>query len=401
LQDSPEAGLIYTDEDKISENGARYFDPHFKPDWSPDLMTNVNYITHFVVIKKAIVDKVGALDPGKDGAQDYDFLLRVIDTGAKVVHVPKILYHWRAAERSTAQDFSSKPYITQNGKKSLEEHLARRHERAEVTVVPNRPGFYRVTYEPPKKVSIIIPPFANSAVLQEYVALLAERTASGSMKVTFVTSDDVHLDLKKENMAIKRVAAKTYDKKFLNQALAVADETVVVMNQALLPETSDWLMQMSGLAELKRVGAVAPVVVNNEQVIEDAGLVQYGNGLRALFAAERLGQPTYFGNTEWTRDVDALTGGCIVLKNSELQTFLKSSGRKSQRDLFTEFSLHQKQQGKQNVLWACVVLSNGGFWPSGVETGPSFNPSLFWRGKDIRTCTTEEQLLNYLISLRK
>ena len=146
-------GLVYTDEDKISEDGSNYFQPHFKPDFSLDMLRNVNYITHLVMVKKSLAKKVGGLRKGFEGAQDYDFLLRVVDSGAKIQHIPKVLYHWREAEGSTASNFKNKQHITNAGCRALEDHYARCQIDTieKVVAIEDRPGFYRPIYKAPKE----------------------------------------------------------------------------------------------------------------------------------------------------------------------------------------------------------------------------------------------------------
>ncbi len=136
------AEFIYSDEDKISDNGEIYFDPHFKPDWSPDLLTHVNYINHLTVIKRTLINDAGLLNPEKDGAQDYDLLLRVTDLNPSIHHIPKVLYHWRAAANSTATDFSSKKNVTDAGKSALEAHFKRLGAEVMAMPKPEKPGFY-------------------------------------------------------------------------------------------------------------------------------------------------------------------------------------------------------------------------------------------------------------------
>jgi glycosyltransferase involved in cell wall biosynthesis len=116
--------FIYSDEDKIDENGER-FEPYFKPDYSPETLEVNNYITHFVVVKKELVEKIGALNSEFNGAQDFDFVLRATENTNKIIHISKILYHWRVHNMSTANVADSKPYAFEAGKKVVEEHLKR------------------------------------------------------------------------------------------------------------------------------------------------------------------------------------------------------------------------------------------------------------------------------------
>lgn len=151
--------VLYTDEDKVSADLSRHDDPNFKPDFSPDLLHSHNYITHFFVARKSIVDAVGGFRSEFDGAQDYDFIFRCTERAGKIKHIPKILYHWRIHGNSVAGDPSSKMYAYEAGKKAVEEHLRRIGIRDAVVEHTNMWGMYHVIYstEPNPLVSIIIP----------------------------------------------------------------------------------------------------------------------------------------------------------------------------------------------------------------------------------------------------
>ena len=97
-----EANMFYSDEDKVNENRTAFFEPHFKPDFNQDLLNSNNYITHFLMVSRELLDQVGGINKEYDGAQDYDFILRCTELADNVIHIPKVLYHWRVHERSTA-----------------------------------------------------------------------------------------------------------------------------------------------------------------------------------------------------------------------------------------------------------------------------------------------------------
>lgn len=140
------AEAVYSDEDKITEDLVRHFDPHFKPDYNLDLLRSNNYITHFFVVKKEIVEQVGGFCKEFDGSQDYDFILRCTTKAKKTAHVPRILYHWRTSENSTAENPASKMYAFEAGKRAIETHLQKEGVAAEVLFTKGL-GFYQVKYE--------------------------------------------------------------------------------------------------------------------------------------------------------------------------------------------------------------------------------------------------------------
>ena len=140
------AEAVYSDEDKITEDLVRHFDPHFKPDYNIDLLRSNNYITHFFVVRREIVEQVGGFCKEFDGSQDYDFILRCTTKAKKTAHVPRILYHWRTSENSTAENPASKMYAFEAGKRAIETHLQKEGIDAEVYFTKGL-GFYRVKYK--------------------------------------------------------------------------------------------------------------------------------------------------------------------------------------------------------------------------------------------------------------
>ena len=142
------AMLIYSDEDKISEDGSRYFDPNIKPDFDPVLLCTNNYICHLCVVDTALAKSVGGFRAQYDGAQDHDFILRCTENirNDEIVHVPEVLYHWRSSSGSTAENPESKLYAYEAGKRAVEDHLKRRGIKAKVVHSPHL-GFFDIEYE--------------------------------------------------------------------------------------------------------------------------------------------------------------------------------------------------------------------------------------------------------------
>lgn len=149
----PEADVLYTDEDKVSFDLQHYFEPHYKPDFNPDLLRSNNYICHFLVMKRRLLENVGGFRAEYDGAQDFDLVLRLTEAAKCVVHIPKILYHWRSHEASTATNPMSKLYAYEAGKRAVEAHLNRCGEPGIVTDTRFY-GFYQTNYRIPDKWSV-------------------------------------------------------------------------------------------------------------------------------------------------------------------------------------------------------------------------------------------------------
>ena len=160
ILENPDAGFIYSDEDKISADGRKRFEPVFKTDYNPDLLCSENYISHLSAVKRTVMDEAGLLDPAYDGAQDYDFTLRCVERlrDDQIIHIPEVLYPWRTSSASTAADQENKLYAFEAGKRAVQAHLDRIGIPAEVTEML-RHGRYRVHYhwDSTPLVSVIIP----------------------------------------------------------------------------------------------------------------------------------------------------------------------------------------------------------------------------------------------------
>ncbi len=152
LEDHPEAEVFYSDEDKVSFDLTHYFEPHWKPDFNPDLLRSNNYICHFLVFKRDLLDRVGGFRAEYDGAQDFDLVLRLTEQAKEVVHIPKVLYHWRSHEASTAANPMSKLYAYEAGKRASLAQLQRCGEPGEVKDTRFY-GFYEIFYQIPDKLS--------------------------------------------------------------------------------------------------------------------------------------------------------------------------------------------------------------------------------------------------------
>ena len=157
-EDGNDYEMLYTDEDKVDMDGKTHFQPHLKPDFNIDLLRSNNYITHFLAVKRSLLDRVGGIRSDFDGAQDYDFILRCAEQAGAIGHIPRILYHWRCHKESTSENPFSKQYAVDAGKRAIGEHLKRLGVDAVVTPTKDM-GFYEVEYPLTEQplVSIIIP----------------------------------------------------------------------------------------------------------------------------------------------------------------------------------------------------------------------------------------------------
>lgn len=147
------AQMLYSDEDKINEDGTQYLEPHFKLDFNRELLLGNNYICHFLVVSAEVLKQAGGLDSRYDGAQDFDFVLRCSRCVPYVHHIPRILYHWRVHSGSTAGNTSSKMYAYEAGRKAVENYIKNEYWKGKVTMSEDL-GFYLTEYEVPRGLSV-------------------------------------------------------------------------------------------------------------------------------------------------------------------------------------------------------------------------------------------------------
>ena len=167
------ADMVYTDEDKVSENLDNYFRPYRKPDYNRELLLSNNYICHFCAISRSIIAKTGGFRSEYDGAQDYDLFLRCIEYATRIEHVNKILYHWRVSTQSTSDNPFNKEYTFLAGKRAIEDYL-RRNGLGEYTEVVELedPGYFRVEYKGKIKASVQVLKPQDKIIEADYYLLI-------------------------------------------------------------------------------------------------------------------------------------------------------------------------------------------------------------------------------------
>ena len=376
INEHPQAGLIYSDEDKIDDQG-RFQDPHLKPDFSPDLLTYVNYITHFLVIRRDLIKKVGMLDSTRDGAQDYDLILKIADLRPEIVHIRKILYHWRITRGSTAQDFAVKPKVRQAGVEALKDHLRRNELKGQVSALMDRPGFYRVSYDSPanQEVSLIVGRFGSGESAQKCAESLLAKTDIEGLELEIISPFKLEISA---GARFKTVNSEP----FLDRAVETArGDVLIFINEIVQPEDENWLRELVGIANLPRVGAAAPLLKTEEGTITDCGLVETEGQLSTLFVGEKVDSYTCFGYPEWSRNVDALSGRVFALKRGNLKFFepeIHRGGFGFNTQFFYDLS---RRHELYNVVWTSARLNQLTDTP--LRSGRTFfNPQLrFYRPK--------------------
>lgn len=324
------ADFIYTDENTFHKNPSDAYCPHFKPDFAPDTIRTNNYICHFSVFKKELIDLVGGFRPECDGSQDYDMVLRLTEKAKKIVHIPKILYYWRAHAGSVATDVSAKPYVIEAAHKALRDHLERVGLKGTVenTVVPS---MYKINYDIIKesKISIIIANKDHADDLRTCIDSVIEKTTYKNYEIIVVENNSVEATTfayykELEEMENVRIVKWTDGKGGFNYSainnLGVQEsdgEYVVLLNNDTEIISPDWLTEMLMFAQRSDVGAVGAKLYYPDDTIQHAGI---GIGLLTLaghyFRGFPRQHPGYMGRLIYAHNVSAVTAACIMIRRS-------------------------------------------------------------------------------------
>ena len=371
INEEKNVDFIYTDEDKIDENKER-FEPYFKPDFSPETLECNNYITHFVVVKKALLKEVGMLNSKFNGAQDFDFVLRATEKAENIVHIPKVLYHWRVHRGSTANVADAKPYAFEAGIKVVEEHLKRMNKAGDVQNGQDIPGIYRINYKVigNPKVSILIPNRDNVKLLKEAVSSILELTSYLNYEIVIIENGSTdketfkYYDLIKDktNVKILKFDEDTDEfnySKLINLGVKNVDgEFVLQLNNDIKIISKDWLDIMVGYSQQKEIGAVGGRLYYEDKTIQHAGIIVGLSGIAGnMLVNLPYGERAYFGRESATRNVAAVTGACLLCRR-ELYEEVGYMDEELFKVAFNDvdFCLKLMEKGYRNVYVPYVEL---------------------------------------------
>lgn len=367
LNENKKIDMIYSDEDKINLKGERC-DPNFKSDFAPDSLLSSNYICHFTVLRKSIMDKIGGFRIGYEGAQDYDLFLRFTEQTNNIYHIPKILYHWRMVEGSTSMVIDNKSYALEKGKMALEDALKRRKIKGTVNISDSCP-YYQIEYEVPKnaKVSIIIPTKDHADITENCLKSIYEKTTYTNFEIILVNNNSSEKDLfdllekyKKEHDNFQVVDANfefNYSK--INN-LAVKKATgdyILLLNNDVEVITPDWLEKMLGYASQKHIGAVGVKLLYPDETVQHGGVVL---GLGGVAAHVFLNSPrdalVWGGRLSVPYNYSAVTAACLLIERKKWNEVkgLEEDLKVAFNDV--DFNLKLLKKGYYNVFLPTVEL---------------------------------------------
>lgn len=362
INENPDADFIYTDEDKISEDGKRRFDPHFKTDWNPDLLRSHNYITHFSIFRKDVMEKIHGFRSGYNGSQDHDIILRATEVAQHIVHIPKILYHWRIHDKSTAANPRAKMYCYDSGVRAVKSQLEREGTDGQVIFGKNL-GFYRTFYdikgEP--KVSIIIPNKDHKDDLKRCIKSIYKKTSYRNFEIVIVennsTSDEIfkyYNDLEKEHRNLKVVK---WEKEFNYSAINnfgvehCTGEYILLLNNDTEVITERWIEEMLQHAQRKDIGVVGAKLYFDDDTVQHAGVLMNLAGVANHhfrgFDRKDIG---YFSRLDVVQNYCAVTGACMMV-SKELYDAVGGLDEQfvvAYNDI--DFCLKVRELGKRNLF---------------------------------------------------
>ena len=351
--------VIYTDEDKVTSNLTTYFDPHFKPDWSPDLFCSYNYISHLFTVKRDIMEEIGGFRSEYDGSQDYDVIFRCIEKAKSIKHIHRILYHWRVHQNSMAGNPESKMYCYEAGREAILSHYQRKGVAARVEFTDFL-GIYHTVFETPGNplISIIIPNKDHVEDLKKCITSLFEVNTYTNFEIIIVENNSVlettftyYRDIQKERDNVKVIV---WEGEFNFSAInnfgvkhAKGDYLLFLNNdtKAINPEV---LSELLGCCMQEDVGVVGAKLLYVDDTIQHAGIILGFDGGYANYPFSGLHKSdySYFARTRSNVNYSAVTAACMMVERGIFQEVggFSEEFKIAANDI--DFCLKVRQKGK-------------------------------------------------------
>lgn len=324
---NPGCDVIYSDEDKLDMDGGALFDPHFKPDFNIDLLCSVNYICHLFAVSHDLAVQAGGFCQEFDGAQDYDFIFRCTEKAAEICHIPKVLYHWRCHQDSTASNPESKLYAFDAGARAVMAHYDRIGVEALKVEKGVDYGIYHTTYrihgEP--LVSVIIPNKDHHRDLDLCIRSIVEKASYKNVEFVVVENNsteketfDYYEEIQKEFAAVHVVK---WEREFNYSAINnfgvsfATGEYLLFLNNDTELIAENFIEEMLGLCQREDVGIVGARLLYQDDTIQHAGVVVGFGGIAGhTFIGLHKAENSYFHRAMSTQDYSAVTAACMMTK---------------------------------------------------------------------------------------
>lgn len=301
--DAPEVDFWYTDRDIVTGLGEYRVHPFFKPDWSPEMLLSANYLTHFNVFRRELMDRIGGWDPATDGAQDWDIFIRIAEITTRMRRVPGVFYHWRMIEGSSSTSVMAKPYVPAAQRRVVQGHLDRRGLAA--VAEPHAKSGFHIAWPspPPSALVLIIDPDGTPA--PERCKALTAMVDPGGLESAISAA------------GIPGPSAAAA----MRTALAASQaEYVLVLSTAIERLSEGFLAEQLGwLANIAEIGFVSALSFDPAGRVVEAGLVVDAAGRgHPLLRGEPMVCSSYLGSPSWYRNVRAASPLAISFRRVEL-----------------------------------------------------------------------------------
>lgn len=391
LQKDSCVDLIYSDEDKLTEDGLD--SPMLKPDWSPDFFLSCNYLCHLIFLRRQLICDVGGFRSDFDSSQDYDLLLRVIERTERIVHISRVLYHWRRSPSSSSDSIRRKPGQLEASRLAIEGHLHRRGERAYVTIDWRTYAFHvRRELSEAKKISIIIQSPRNAEQLKRCIESLTATTSYPNYEIIIVRQGNE--PLAQLPCRVVRAPGASNVAALNNLATQQTDSSwLLFLDAGIEPVQDDWLTIMAEHVQRPEVGAVGARLVNSNGTIEHAGIVLGVNGIaQPAFGGSPAEDPGVNRQLQMVRNYSAVSGGCLLVRREVFQEVEGFDSTLSQAFADIDFCLKIRRAGylivytplaklywdapipdKIDVSGEAIMRER---WPNVLARDPFYNPNL-------------------------
>ena len=379
----PDCDVLYSDEDKLDMDGKALFDPHFKPDFNPDLLTSVNYICHLFVVKKELLDRVGGFRQEFDGAQDYDFIFRCTEQAKEIVHIPQVLYHWRCHQGSTASNPESKMYAFEAGARAIMAHYERMGIAAEKVEKGVDYGIYHTTFKIKGEplVSIIIPNKDHSRDLDVCVRSILEKSTYRNLEFIIVENNSTepetfayYEEMEEKHPAFHVVTWKEgFNYSAINNfgaSFAKGEYLLLLNNDTELLEP-DSIREMLGFCQREDVGIAGARLLYADDTIQHAGVVIGFGGIAGhTFIGLHKAENSYFHRAMCAQDYSAVTAACMMSKKSVFEAVGGFTEELAVAFNDIDYCMKVREQGKLVVYAPYAVLHHYESKSRGLEDTP-------------------------------
>ena len=379
-----QASIIYSDEDKINEVGNR-FDPYFKCDFNYELFLAQNMISHLGVYRRTLLDEIGGFRAGYEGSQDYDLALRALEKiePTQIVHVPHVLYHWRAIPGSTARNVNEKNYALEAARQAVQDHLQRCDIEAVVSPAPESPEYNRVQFRLPAVlplVSIIIPTRDRADLLSPCIDSILKRSSYPNFEIVVIDNGSVEPATRQlfDRLPTDRVRVVRDDSPFNFSALnnrgarAAKGGMLCLMNNDIEVLTPDWLEEMVSFAHRADIGCVGARLWYPSGLLQHGGVITGVGGVAGHAHLNLLrGDRGYFNRAVLHQSFSAVTAACLLVRRSVFEQVggLDEALAVAYNDV--DFCLRVREAGYRNVWTPYAEMAHHESATRGYETTPA------------------------------